>query len=466
MNQVLSRHLSGPGGIFQLLAIAMPMVVSHACETVMLFTDRLFLSQVSSVHMAAGMSGGLTAFMFTTFFIGLTGYATPLVAQYLGSGNKKYCAVVITQAVLISLVAYPMMLSFIPVGHWLFELVGHNEQQKTLSIIYFDILMFGSVIGLLRNSLNGFFCGIGKTRIVMISAIITMVVNVIVNYLLILGKFGFPALGIKGAAIGTIIGGLSGFLVVVIGYLAYHHRSPQYELSNGFRFDWLVMKKLWRYGYPGGLEFFLNLMAFDLMVLLFHSYGPDVAAATTIALNWDLASFIPLIGVNIGVTSLVGRFMGAREPDQAHRVTRSGLKLTTGYGILMLLLFVVFPKPLVSIFIADAASNPGLSELAEYMVRMVAIYVIADGFALVYSGALRGSGDTFWTMVISVAFHWLFVVEAILMVHVFKLSPKISWAAFVFTIPVIASAFYLRYRTGRWRKLSVVGQGDVGQAVA
>ena len=456
MTKFFNKHFGGEGGISQLLVIAMPMVVSQACDTVMMFTDRLFLSQLSPIHMAASMSGGLTAFMFMTFFMGLTGYATPLVAQYLGSGNEKKCAIVITQAVIISLIAYPIMLSFIPVGHWLFNVFNHDQAQLELSIIYFNILMMGSVIGLVRNSINGFFCGIGKTRIVMISSLITMIVNIIVNYALILGNFGFPSLGIKGAAIGTIIGGVCGLLVVAVGYLTYHRTHQNYNFSKSFRYDAKVMKKLFKFGYPGGLEFFLNLMAFDLAVLIFHSYGSNVAAAVTIAFNWDLVSFIPLIGVNIGVTSLVGRFMGANKADLAHKTTISGLKLAGLYSVAMILLFTVFPKPLVAMFVAEQSHNPALSDLAEYMVAMVALYVIADGFALVYSGALRGAGDTFWTMVISVAFHWLFVVEAVIMITIFNLPPKISWAVFVLTVPTIAISFYFRYRSGKWREVKVI----------
>ncbi|MDR4503688.1 MAG: MATE family efflux transporter [Candidatus Scalindua sp.] len=457
MNRSLKKYVSGPGGILQLLAIAMPMVISQACETVMLFTDRLFLSQVSPTHMAASMSGGLTAFMFMTFFIGLTGYVTPLVAQYFGAGQEKNCAVVVFQAVIISVLAYPVMLACIPIGHGLFKIVGHSPVQQDLAQVYFDILMFGTFLGIVRNSLNGFFCGIGKTRIVMISSLITMSINVVVNYLLILGKGGFPAMGIRGAAIGTIIGSTCGLMVVIAGYIFYHKGHRNFEISKSFRFDWLIMKKLLRFGYPGGLEFFLNLMAFDLIVLLFHSYGLEVAASVTIAFNWDLVSYIPLIGVNIGVTSLVGRYMGAGLTDYAHRTTKSGLKMVSVYAVLMLGLFVLFPGHLVSIFLSDPESAENFSELAEYMVRMIAVYVIADGFALVYSGALRGSGDTFWAMIISVSFHWLLAAEAVVMIRVLHLSPEITWMGVVFTIPFIAATFYLRYRSGKWRQLKVVG---------
>ncbi len=456
MDRSLNKYLTGPGGILQLLAIAMPMVISQACETVMLFTDRLFLSQLSPTHMAASMSGGLTAFMFTTFFIGLTGYATPLVAQYFGAGQEKKCAVVVIQAVIISVMAYPIMLACIPIGHWLFKIVGHGHEQQELAHVYFDILMLGTILGIVRNSLNGFFCGIGKTRIVMISSLITMSINVVVNYMLILGKAGFPVMGIRGAAIGTIIGSSCGLVVVTIGYILYHKGHRKFEISKSFHFDWIIMKKLLRFGYPGGLEFFLNLMAFDLIVLLFHSYGLEAAASLTIALNWDLASYIPLIGVNIGVTSLVGRYMGANLPDNAERTTKSGLQLAGLYAVLMLGLFVLFPKPLVSLFLTEVEVGENFSELAEYMVRMISIYVIADGFALVYSGALRGAGDTFWAMVISVSFHWLLTAETVVMIRILHFPPKTTWTGVVFTIPFIATTFYLRYRSGKWRKLKVV----------
>ena len=110
------------------------------------------------------------------------------------------------------------------------------------------------------------------------------------------------------------------------------------------------MRKLLRFGYPAGVELFLNLLAFTSMILLFHSHGLATATAVTIVFNWDMVSFVPLLGIQIGVVSLVGRYMGAGRPEIAERVTRSGLKMGWSYSSVILVLFVGFPEQLVAVF--------------------------------------------------------------------------------------------------------------------
>ena len=218
------------------------------------------------------------------------------------------------------------------------------------------------------------------------------------------------------------------------------------------------MVKLWRFGSPSGAEFFLNMLAFSLLVLNFHSYGVAVAAAVTITFNWDMVSFIPLIGVGIGVTSLVGRYMGAGQPDTAHRATMSGLKIAALYTAVTFTAFCLFPEPLVAIFRPDEA-DAAFAEvvpLAVFMVRLIAVYVFADAMVNVFGSALRGAGDTFWTMVLSVSGHWVLTLSAMAMIHVVKAGPRAVWMMVVVLVIGLGSAFSLRYRSGRWRTLRVV----------
>ncbi len=450
----------GRGGMREMTALALPMVISHGCETALIFTDRLFLARLGPATMNAAMAGGLTAFMMMTFFIGLTGYVTALAAQYLGAGRKEGCALVVSQAALISLLATPVILALRPLAHLLFRIMDLPMEQLEPQRIYFDILLYGVILAMLRNCLSCFFSGIGRTRVVMISAMVAMLVNAAANYVLIFGKLGLPALGIRGAAWGTLIGSFCAFLVLMAAYLGRGNRR-EYKVPAALRFDREVMAKLLRYGSPAGVEMFLNLLAFTVMIMIFHGHGPVTATAVTIVFNWDLVSFVPLLGIQIGVVSLVGRYVGAGRPDIAERATRSGLKMACAYSLMILVLFVSLPGELVSVFEpreADVIFSRA-TPLATTMVRLAALYVLADAVMLVYSGALRGAGDTFWAMCASVSLHWLLVPALFLFLKVLALPPQSAWLVLIAFLLCFSGLFYLRYRGGKWKTLAVVREG-------
>ncbi|MBU0684173.1 MAG: MATE family efflux transporter [Candidatus Omnitrophica bacterium] len=445
------------GGIKEMVAIALPMVVSQACYTAMTFTDRMFLSRLGIDFMNASMVGGLTVFMMMTFFLGLTGYATAVVAQYLGAGQKDQCAVVLTQAVIIAFLAYPLIFFCRPLAYRLFDIFGIMPSQLVPQKLYFDILIGAVIITLLRSCLSAFFSGVGKTKMVMMSGLTAMSVNVIVNYILIFGKFGMPAMGIRGAAYGTIIGSASGLAVLLISYLRKKN-FRKFNVSRSFRFNGEVMRKLFHFGYPAGLEMFLNLLAFDVIVMIFHSAGAVAATASTIVFNWDMVSFVPLLGIEVGVTSLVGRYMGAGKPDTAHKATMSGLKLGMVYSALVFILFAGLPGMLAEVFRPAAAGSIFAAALpvTVFMIRLASIYVLAEAVFVVFIGALRGAGDTFWAMFISVALHWVLVPILYVMLKVLNTGLEVAWQAVVGMFFLFSVFVYLRYRSGRWRGISVV----------
>ena len=146
-----------------------------------------------------------------------------------------------------------------------FELAGHTPEQIALERSYFSILMSAGVLILLRQALVGFFLGIGLTKVVMKANLVGMIVNVPLNYVLIFGRLGFPALGIRGAAYGTIGGS---FLIVAILFLSYRRHPFYKDVSK--RATWLIRKellaRLLRFGGPAGVELFLNVFAFNVFV--------------------------------------------------------------------------------------------------------------------------------------------------------------------------------------------------------
>jgi multidrug resistance protein, MATE family len=317
------------------------------------------------------------------------------------------------------------------------------------------------IFSLCRSCLAGFFSGVGRTRIVMIASCTAMLVNVVVNYVLIFGKLGFPELGIRGAAYGTIIGGASSVLLLAAAYFGRRNRV-EFSIVKALRFDKTVFTKLLRFGSPTGLEMFLNLLAFDAVVLAFQAYSPVAATAATIVFNWDMVSFVPLIGVEIGVMSLVGRFMGARKPEIAHMSVMSGLKMGTIYSAAIFILFAVFPQNLVNIFCPSAPDPVFAAAMptAVFMVRMAALYVLVEAVLIVFIGALRGAGDTFWAMAMSVTTHWIMFAIAIISFRVLKVSPETAWLFMIALFLAFSLVVYLRYRHGAWKKIKVIHEAE------
>src|SRR3989304_8887201 len=136
------------GGIGELLVIAFPMIISTACDGVMTFTDRLFLSRLGPEQMNAAMGGGVAMQMMGFFFIGLTGYTTALVAQNSGSGQKNLAAVAAFQAIIIALVAYPFVLFCKPLAHSYFNLMNIPLGQLEYQTVYFNIVLYGALISI------------------------------------------------------------------------------------------------------------------------------------------------------------------------------------------------------------------------------------------------------------------------------------------------------------------------------
>ncbi|MEI8079811.1 MAG: MATE family efflux transporter [bacterium] len=451
-SRLLQRQFAGPGGITELWRIALPMVISTALDTAMMFIDRCFLARLDPLHMAACMTGGITAFACTTFFIGLIGYATALVAHQYGAGQKAGCPRTITQGLILALVAYPVVLALWPLGVASFHWAGHSPRQIELETSYFSILLFGTLIILVRCALSSFFSGIGRTRVVMVGNLAGLAVNTVVAWVLIFGKCGLPPMGMAGAALAVLAGDATALLIQFVAYLRPKLRQ-EFKLDQAWRFDRPLMGRLLRYGFPSGLEFVVTFSAFAVMVSLFNGYGEAVAAAVTLAFNWDMVAFVPMIGLQIAVTSLVGQNLGRGDEAAAIRAAWSGLKLNLVYSGIMLLLFISIPDLLIRAFQPDVPP-PNYDQIvatARIMIIMMCVYPLSDGMFIVFSGAIRGAGDTTWAMAASSLLHWGAVLNTWFLTCYLKLDPVSAWIGFVLVFPIFGLTFWWRFRSGKWR---------------
>ena len=339
---------------------------------------------------------------------------------------------------------------------YFFVLAGHGPQQIELEYLYFQTLIFGSVFLILRFALAGFFLGIGRTTVVMLANIVGMLVNIPANYVLIFGKLGFPEMGLQGAAIGTIAGNATIFAILLLFYLRGANRE-QFNTNRSLKFRPQIMEKLLRFGIPAGFEMFLSVTAFNLFVQFMQSYGTVVAAAVTIAFNWDIVAFIPMLGMSQATTALVAQNIGAGDREEAKRSTYVALRVAWLYSGFMVLLFVFGTRYLVGAFTSDFGANAGqIASLAVVMLRLAALYTLADSAQLVFTGALRGSGDTRWVMRMSIGLHWVFSGAAIFLIRFIQADPVTVWVVFIAFVMGLGLVMFLRFRSGKWRQIELI----------
>ena len=446
----LSRVHFKKDTLFELARIALPMVVSQGTFAVMIFTDRYFMSQIDSVHMAAALGGGVAAFFSFCFFTGLLSYANALTAQYLGAGELAKCSKVVTQGIVITIMCSPFLVIITYFVSGIFENVGHDPIQVELEKTYYVILMLGVIITLTKTCLSSYFAGIGRTRVVMICDVCGLLFNVPLCYVMVFGKIGLPALGIVGAGVSTIIASLFACILFIVFYLRREHRD-KFSVMSSFQIDWGVLRRFWRLGFPSGLELFLNVAAFNLFLLMFQGYGIVEGASAAIVFNWDLLSFVPMIGLNIGVISLIGRFVGANDMARTDEVMSAGFFLGIVYSAILAVLYITFRFPLVEVFSPPEGDFSEIRDLSAFMMIGLSSYVIADAMIIITGGVLRGAGDTRWLMYASVGLHWAMLIAQYYVILVWQFGPRVSWLTFCAMIFAIAIVYIWRLQNGVWR---------------
>jgi len=250
----------------ELIRLSLPMMISQGAFAIMIFTDRYFMSQIDPIQMAAALGGGVASFFSISLFIGVLSYANALVAQYYGAGDTEKCPRVVTQGLIMTVLSIPALLVITYYVAQIFAAMGHDPRQVESEKVYYYLLMLCSFFTLSKSCLASYFSGIGRTKVVMIADVLGMMMNVPLSYVLIFGKFGLPAMGIVGAATGTIISSFFALLLFLIFYFHKEHRET-FQVLKSFKLDKGIMRRYLKLGLPSGVELFLNVAAFNLFLL-------------------------------------------------------------------------------------------------------------------------------------------------------------------------------------------------------
>lgn len=456
----LARRWACEGGYRSVLSIAVPLILSTGAWSILHFVDRMFLTWYSPEAIAAAMPAGMLNFTIMSLFLGTAGYVTTFVAQYHGSGQHQRIGPVLWQGIYIAVAGGILHLLLIPLAGPIFRFVGHEPLVQEYEIIYFQVLCLGATPAIASSAISGFFTGRGKAWPVMWVNVLATALNIIMDYALIFGKWGLPELGMKGAAIATVLSACFSFTIYLVLFLRSTHKRPYYTL-RGWMFERPLFLRLMYFGFPSGVQFFLEMAGFTAFILLVGRLGTMELAATNIAFNISNLAFMPMIGFGMAVSVLVGQYLGKGKPDFAQRSVYSTFYMTFFYMISVAAAYIFVPNIFINPFAshADPASFAAIRKTTLILLRFVAIYSLFDALNIVFASAIKGAGDTRFVMFMIVVVSSLaLVVPSYIALVLLQAGIYTAWTIASIYISILGLVFLFRFLGGKWKSMRVIEQ--------
>lgn len=393
--------------------IGAPIFIAQLSQTGMNFADTAMTGQYNAEDMAAVAVAGSIWAPLGVMGVGCLLALPPLTAQMIGAGKREEAAYLLRQGLWLTFFISLLLMVFFQLISWRLRLFGLDERMADLAGGYLRALLWGLPGFLFFVNQRSFYEGFSRTRPAMIVAVLGLALNVPLNYILIYGKLGLPALG----AVGCGLASAASYWFMAFAMLVYLRRDKKFvdlrPLFSPFHkrllagapeklFDAPLILRALRIGFPGALALFFEVSLFALSALLLAPLGATIVAANQIAMNF--ASILFMIPMAIGMTATirVGYCAGARKLNEAKLVSSTGAILGLFFALLISVLVVVCRTSIVHIYTDDAQ----VAELAMFLIYFLAVYQIPDALQMVGVGVLRGYNDTRIISLICFGAYW------------------------------------------------------------
>ncbi len=426
--------------------LAWPTIIAVLLQNLATTIDMIMVGRLGPADVAAVGFSSMIFWLLSALIIGIEVSITAIVARAIGAGIPEEASLGVGQSYLLGISASVVMATAtFFLAPTIFKLFGVEPDVFNLSVPYLRILCFGQVFLSIISTSSGALRGAGDTRTPMLIGIGVTILHVGLNYVLILGKFGFPSYGVKGAAIGTLISSIAGAVVFLI--LMFSGRLRLGISIKDFR---LNLKRSWqvtRLALPAAAEMIVLQLGLLIYAKFIVTYGTTALSGYQVGMQILSLSFIPNTGFGAAASTLVGQNLGANRRKTAKK---TGWICTfwavLSMGLLGVIGFFIAPQ-LASIFIQD----PEVIDVAVSFIRAVAI--CQGGMALYFTlaGALRGAGDTRSPLLITLMGMYVFRIPAAwVMSQHLAMAVEAVFSLLIVDYIVRGTAIVLRYTKGKW----------------
>jgi len=394
------------------LKLAYPVMLGMIGHTLVSFIDNIMVGQLGTAELAAVSLGNSFLFIAMSLGIGFSTAITPLVAEADGEKNIEKGKQIFNHGLflctVLGIVLFLMILGIKPLMHHM----DQPEEVVKYAMPYLDLVAFSLIPLIMFQAFKQFADGLSQTKYAMWATILANVLNVVLNYLLIFGKFGFPQLGIIGAAIGTLI---SRVVMLIFIWLLLKSKDKFKPYIERFSFNNIkkrILKKIIDLGFPSALQMLFEVAVFTAAIWLSGVLGKNPQAANQIALNLASMTFMVAMGLGVAAMIRVGNQKGLKNFSELRRIAISIFFLTVLLDIVFALIFMIFNNDLPKMYVdqqdvINQFDNFEVIAIAAKLLLVAAVFQISDGLQVVVLGALRGLQDVKIPTFITFIAYWI-----------------------------------------------------------
>src|SRR5215469_3247671 len=425
-----------------MVALAVPVMLSELGWMLQGVVDTIMVGRLGPAAIGAVSVGNAVYYTPSLFGIGLVLGLDTLVSHAYGRGDHEACHHWLAQGVYFACIAsVPLMLLLVPAS-LIFVHVGISPEVAAPAGSYLLILTLGTLPLLLYAAARRYLQGVGQVRVITVTFVLANLLNWLGNWVLIYGKLGFPALGVRGSAISTVIARI-GMAAALIGFAWRYERRRGHPLfARWARPSLLKLRQLVRLGAPAAGQILLEVGAWNLATFTAGFLTPVALATHAIALNYASLTYMVPLGISAAAAVGVGHAIGAEDPARARRAGWLALALGTGFMLLAGIVFFVIPRPLIALYTTD----PRVLAVGPSLLWIAAAFQIFDGIQTVSTGALRGLGETRAPMWANLVGYWVLGLPlGFFLCFVLKWGVYGLWIGLTVALVIISTMLLLRW---------------------
>ena len=431
----------------KILSISLPAAFNSLLDMLQVITDLIMVGTISAFAVAA-VGLGLQSLMFIFSVLTVLQVGTSaLISRFYGAGRMKQGSLALATLLQFAFyLSFPITLLWYFGSNGLYEWFGVEQEVLHLGSGYVSILTLMLPFILLKYVFVTALNSTGDTTTPMYVKIVSILVNVTLNYLLIFGNFGFPAMGVEGAAYSTVLVNI--LEVTFYAWLYVKGKTPFIPLVY---YSKSLLQRALKVGLPATYERTLTVTSFMLFTAIIANYSTEALAGYQIGLRVEGIAFMPGIGFTIAAMALMGQGLGAKKPEQSREDVLLVLKYATALMFSLSFFMIFTPEWIVSFFTNDTKT---IEEASLYL-KIVGLSQIPLAFNFVLSGALRGAGDSRQTLRINLISLWVVrIVPAFVLSWYFH---DIMWVYVAMISDTFTKAFFLwrAFDKGEWKKIKV-----------